>query len=608
MDLKPLILLEEMEKIGLVHILKREPNGQEVKVKVKISDEATYGEIMFNLSVANHGTLSNSNANFKMKDFTPGRSKMNGIESGSTGVIAHMMINGFGDVKGMSAAEINTAAKDYLMSNIIPHVDKDRFVRSEMGELSLHFPIKAHDHLVAKHHEYAKKTMSEFLNYRGIQPDTIEKLIKEDILITGDVHLGKFVKEFEKNHDGSIKRVKGSYSLNKKAFFRLREGEDGVFDGAEAFNIKKVKNNPQRPFDYSKSNIGGVTGKYWSFGKKDNPDMVLIQEAIIDGLSNYELFKDMPHVNENNVRYYSVQGTSHLSNFFKKNLNFDLKWINGEKKLINIYNNINHYPLKETDIQKYQKTFANKNITFLNYEGIDNGENLEKIKAIQSVLGVKIDVKNYKDSQSVPIDKFNGDDDIIFDNVEDYIKAIGLDFKDKSLHKYVEKISEGKQEMTDKNKSFISYKIKKFFGTDHLVFALDNDVAGLEYVKHFTEIGRQFGVKTSFLIPDDYITNDTPVKKNVFSSFKGITIQETMKKYHKLCQEDKYDEAYGLIDKYMEQKPDIDCNDVLKKYQELKINNPEIAKILLDRKIEQLNFTPKSLRQVNKKKRNNKPN
>lgn len=608
MDLKPLILLEEMEKLGFINILKREANGQEVKVKLKLSDDATYGDVTFNLSVANHGTLSNSNSNFKMKDFTPGRSKMNGIESGSTGVIGHMMINGFGDTKNMSPAEINSSAKNFLMENIIPFVDKDRFIRSEMGEVSLHFPVKAHDHIATKNYEYSKKTMHEFLNFRGIQNDTIEKLTKENVLATGDIHFGKFIKEYEKNPDGSVKRVKGSYSLNKKAFFRLREGEEGRFDGAEAFNIRKLNNGGGKPFDYSKSNVGGVTGKYWRFGAEKSPDMAIIQEAIIDGLSNYEMFKDMPHVDENNVAYYSIQGTSHLSNFFRKNLNFDIKWINGEKKLINIYNNINHYPLKETDIQKYQKTFSEKNITFLNYDSIDNTSNFEKIKVIQETLGLKIDVKNYKNAESVPLEQFKGDDDMIFDNMDDYLKAIGVDFKDNVLHKYVEKTSEGKQEMTDKNKKFIGYKIKKFFGTDHLVFALDNDIAGLEYVKHFTEIERQFGIKTSFLIPDDYVTNDVPVKSNLFKSFKGVTIKDTMQKYQALCKENKYDDAYALIDKYMEQAPEVDCNDVLKKYQELKSSNPKLAKELLDRKIDQLDFTPKSARQVVKKKRNNKPN
>lgn len=609
-DLKPLILLEEMETLGFINILKREANGQEIKIKLKLSDDATYGDVTFNLSVANHGTLSSSNSNFKMKDFTPGRSRIDGLEAGSTGVIGHMMANGFGNVTYNNSAELNTLAKNFLLEQIIPFVPKDRFIKSEQGEVTLHFPVKAHDHIVKKEYDYSMQIMKEFLNFRGIQNDTIQKFIEQDVLVTGDIHMGKFIKEYEKNPDGSIKRVMGSYTLNKKPFFRLFGGDKAVADGAEVFNITKNKTGQGKPFDYSKSNVGGVTGKYFVAGNSVSPDMAVIHEAIVDASSSYELFKDMPHVNQDNVAYYSIQGTSHLSNFFKKNLNFDLKWVNGEKKLINIYNNINEYPLKDADISKYKKVFGEKRIVFLNYETANNAENFEKIKKIKETFDLDIGIHNFKSNIDVPFDSYRNEDDIIFDdsNIDEYFKTIGLSVKTNEVKKHVEKMSEGKNEMTEKNKSFISYRIKQFFGTDHLVFALDNDHAGLEYVKHFTEIKRQFGIKVSFLIPDDYVTNDVSIKNNVFKNFKGMTIKDTMKKYHSLCEQDKFDDAYALIDKYIEQGPEVDNNDVLKKYQELKVSNPNLAKILIEDKIKQLDFTPTTSKQVNKKKRYNKPN
>lgn len=662
-DLKPVVAIEELARQGYIRIIKEEDSsGNEVKIKYVFNDTATHGNTEFNTAVKRKGYLYEAQAN-QFNDFMA--KKSGNSKAGSVGLMIHLMEHGmFGESLNTDPTVLRKKAIDFVKNNLLPQIPRTELVASlkeNTNGLSL---ADNHDHIATMANKDTLKLISDFLLFRGMKQDTIDKLVERNSLATGDIYIGLVKKAMAK---GGTKE-KENYFNSNQAFFRLSEGKGNTYVGAERFEIARSPAGSPKPFIYDKKNVGGISGRYWEFGEHENPEFAMFHEAIIDGLSSYEFLKETDSFNADKVKYLSVQSTNGLTGFFKYNFGLDIEfkdngWTQLKKCELKTFTSDITPDVRE----KYQETLGHKDIVFFDYENIDNSEIHNQIKMIQEATGLNIRTENRRENGYVNWNEYDRKRTIIFDNYnfKDFVSSVGLGFENNKVvtkNQYRGKPVNIKKEEYRTFVQQVKKEIIDFLGTDKLSFALDNDEAGLKHVKFFTELEKHFDLKVSYFIPNDHINKNTPLVKNIFKSEQSKTeeaivkthsnikdlmtriqqasdpkkkeefenglkkeqdklkeqnefiigqkelfLDNTMEQYNALCKQGKHKDAYVLLDKYIDRRPTIDNNDVLKTYQSLKSSNPSLAKELLESKVKQLDFSPKKPVWKPKKKQNKRP-
>jgi hypothetical protein len=602
-SIRPIVLIETLGEMGVLNLQGTQPNGNdELKHKFTFMDTVKHGSSKFNISVAKYGYLQGNKGNV-FNDFANSKTKAFG--GGSVGLLCHLAEHGLFDIRNKNNDEIIDFAKEYIVKNIAPNISEDKLVApNEKEKNRVYFEHKAATFQpIVKYNKRTMDTMSDFLEYRGISKDRIQKMIKNGNIITGDFYNSKITEEYD--DEGNLKL---NYAYKNVPYFRLRNSFNNQFYGAERFVVKRV-NNPKKPFDYNKLNIGSVDGKYWSDGEQKKPVAAIIHEAIIDGISSMEI---LGHggLDPESFRYMSTQGASHFQKFMKKNIGFwaeKTKDRNGKEewKSFAVYFNQKDYDISEDILKEYQDKFKNRQITFFDY-GDTPKSLIYKLKSIEPILGTKINIEK-TEREKINFDNYDKKEAILIDkeNFYDFVESIKLKIKyDEAKKKNVVKtiyVRENKVPFDAKKKNAILAKVKKFFGTDHLIFCLDNDHAGLKYLPVFSEMEKHLGINVGYMVPNDN------VKPDAYKSFSGLRLNDMMSQYKDLCSKNKHQQAYTLLTKYIKQEPEIDNNDVLKEYLRLKNSNPQAAQELIQSKIQELNLPSNSPALKKKVKQRLKP-
>lgn len=621
LKVRPYALLKTLHNNQIIDISKEEPNGDELKVKFEFVDQSTYGSKKFNISVAKLDASAGNKAQL-FNDFSNQKNKALGM--GSAGLIAHLGENGFLNINELSNEDKIKEAKSFFKSNILPLVPEElKMEHNDDGGKMLYFKNKTVTFQpIEKYNPYTKNTMTEFLEYRGISKETIEGLIENNNLIFGDFYNSRITVELDK-----FGREKPNYGYKNAPYFRLKDGWSkpgyrllNENYGAERFEVKKTPTG-KKPFEYDKKNIGSVDGKYWSYGNQHNPERAIIHEAIIDGLSSLELFKESGVIDPNNQRYFSTQGASHMKKFFQKNVGIwtESKNVKGVEQIVTTSQEFKEFknPIDDFGIEQYKEKIGHKEIIFFKYPSTSKKHYIENnLKEMQKMFGCNLKVIELKDRSEVDFSDYKDKDTLLVDefNYNDLLDSLKLNiYYDRKEKKYsVSTINQRFYErpLNDFNKNKIRKNLETFFGTENLVYCLDNDHAGLKYMKLFTEMERHLGIPVSYMIPDD-IASDKP-----YDNFQGMSLKDMFNQYTGFVKKGNFDNAYELLDKYIKQKPEIDNNDVLKTYQKAKKDNPKLAEEIMESKLKQLEpiHSPEGLSERNKvgaKKKNrtsrNKP-
>lgn len=595
---KPIVMIETLEKMGLIRILRTEPNGDETKFKFELN---TGSSTEFNISVVRHHGLAGNKAEI-FKDFYNDHKK--GLGSGGLGILTHLAEYGLlGNIPdNESNQEKMNRAKEFFKSQILSNVKKEDMVYTKASFSKLYLDKSITFEPIKKTNQRTDKLLQDFLSFRGISQKLIKKCYDEDLAFSGDFYVSRIQKEMKEDRSG----YKDNYGYTNAPYFRLRT-QGNKFFGAERFQINKT-NNKEKPFNYDKMNTGAVDGKYFSFGEEKNPKLAIIHEAIIDSLSSYDLL-DEAGADADAVRYFSTQSATNFKKFFLKNLGFrtnvskEITEKQKQNRTMVVYLNQTNKDLTPELIDEYRQQLEDKKVIFIDY-GDTSKTMLSQIGILNDVLGGKVEIIKKDNRESVNFKDYDSSNSLIIDkvNFSDFLSKMKLNFEyDTKARKSIIKTfytRENEVPLDDRKKEVIKSKIKRFFGTDNLAFGLDNDHAGLPYVIAFTEMKRHFGINVNYMIPDDL----------AYDNFQGLTLKKMMGQYENLCEQDKYEEAYELIHKYIEQKPKVDNNDVLKNYQDLKARKPEEAKKILQYKLEQLNIDKGSdLFPKKKAKRNQRP-
>lgn len=595
LSLKPIVLLNALDKMGVIKIISTGENGDELKHKIKFNDSIKHGSKEFNISVAKYEMLTGQKSNL-FKDF--GNEHHSNTGSGSIGLINHLGIyglyNNYASFDKTNKEEMIELGKKYLTDNVIPFVPKESFVFSESTASKLYLSKTNTLPIIKKDYKKKMDTFKEFLEYRGLSKELISKLSDQNVLFSGDVYVSRIIRNF----NSKKQKFDTNYSYLNSTFVSLRNSNKELESG-ERFNIVKnlYPKNGEKPFKYDKLNVATLDGKYFGMGEMKNPEFAVIHEAAIDAMSSYELFKESNKIDPNSIFYISTQGTSHMKGFFSKNLGFYVEtnssWSPNKKnngsRIINVkYETINKNLTPEI-IAEYKEQLKDKKLVLVT----DNNEKLThqqkelnklKINLLKNEIGLNVVFDNIKSLKNMDLMKYDVDNDLVctYESLDSICQDLKLDFVQNNKTNKLELKSFWQKESTwgfnEKYKGALKNRIKKFFGTDHLVYALDNDYAALPYLIYFAELERNADIKVSYMIPDD-------LKYEDLSLTKGISLKMMLDKFKKLCKENKYEEAYSSIIEYSSQKPNTDNNDVLKHYQSLKAKNPSAASKYLEENI-----------------------
>lgn len=595
LKVRPYALLQTLQREGIINITGEEPNGNEVKVKFEFINQTKHGFKKFNISVSRLDASAGNKSQI-FNDFANQKNKSLG--TGSKGLIAHLGENGLFNFNDLGNDEKIEYSKNYLLNDLLPRVpDELKMEPEDNTSRGLYFKNKTVTFQpIERENKRVERDMVDFLKYRGISDEKIQSLFDRNNIIIGDFYNSRIVPEYDKKG-----KLMPNYSYQNAPYFRLTQGwlKPGYKYlntpyGAERFQIKRTPAGP-KPFNYDKKNIGSVDGKYWTDGEQFEPEMAFIHEAIIDGLSSYEILKATNGlVDPNKQRYFSTQGASHMKRFFSKNVGFwtETQEVRGKKvtKSNFIEFRENKYEMDENNLKNYREQLGHKELIYFKVKDDKKPYNFieGQLKEFNKLFGCKLNIIEVNNRSEIDFDKYNTLTSILIDdeNYSDFLDSTKLHIRyNKEKQSY--DVHTLYQKETEKPlNDFVKKKIRKqlldFFKTDHLVFCLDNDHAGLKYVKLFTELERHLGIKASYMIPDDI------AKAQPYENYMGMSLSDMMDKYSGFVSKNEFENAYELLDQYIKQKPDIDNNDVLKKYQELKVKDPQQAQKIIERKIQQL--------------------
>ena len=590
--IKPVILINLLEKLGYITISGTSDNSDELKHKISFVDINNHGSTIFNISAVRQENL-NSPKSGLFNDFNNSRFPQTG--SSAIGLINHF--GAYGLYKDFKTFDINDKdemiiiAKEFLIEKIIPFVDKKDLVYSDAATRMLFIgnsitipPIK--QNYKNNTIKYRMDVFRDFFEYRGLSKKLINNLVEKDIIFVGDSYTSRLQKKQEKDKN---------YSMLGSQFISLMDYNKNL-SSAEKFTVyKNKKTSPdEKPFTYSKMNIDTLDGKFFGMGELKNPKCAIIHEAAIDAMSSYELIAESETIDPNSVFYVSTQGTSHMKGFFSHNMGFsvDVKdnfkpdYKNNGQRMQTVNYTTFKNKLTEDDINLYKDKLKNKKLILVSEKNEKINFSTNKIiELLSKTVEIPFEIKKVDSIQNINFEQFNKDNDLIItsESLKSLCKELHLSFdynkETKSFDISKTRIKEYTNPFNSvKNKNYLHKKVVDFFGTDHLVYCLDNDSAALQYMIYFSEMEKNIGINVSYMIPDDISYKDS-------SLTQGIKLKDFVDDFKKLCSIGKHEDAYSLLSKYASQKPSSDNNDVLKYYLNMKKENPQKAKEYLSEKI-----------------------
>lgn len=529
-QIKPVILLETLQEMGVINVDETSPNttGEEFW-KYKLADSNSSFE--FKTSVKTKNFIINNGSSPKANIFNDVYNSSKGYGSGSIGLISYLGAHGLFE-DALSGKENGykryMRSVDYLYEKVLPNVPKELLFETLQNQEDV-VELDNFSRLPFKKKGF-ENTIKEFLLFRGISESTVDNLVKKE-----KVYGGFFSQNnFEKGHKLHFNQM----------FFDLENHNDEIV-GAERFILNKQQDGT---FKTMKLNTAKVAGNAFKI-KGSNPKVTFLTEAIIDAISEYELIKEAG-IPVSNYNIFSVQGCGHLNNWFQQNLGFGFELNEDFQQDSGRVFGVNKVEKKDklspAKKEKYVKSMSDSDFYYVSIGTDNDNENLKKIEALAKDLNVKVNVINKKYREEyIDYTKFNSKQSTFLDetNFDNFFKVNDLCFtydahdEEYSLKSY--SINYEKFKLNPQGIEVIKENMLEKLGCCDLALGFDNDEAGLKYA-----------------IVADYLQEDLGIR--VFNS-----IPENVKQ-------------------------DSDINDILKTYNSLKESNPDKASGLLERHIKKL--------------------
>ncbi len=529
-QIKPVILLETLQEMGVIDVEDVQPNttGEEFW-RYKLSESSSTFE--FKTSVKTKNFIINNGASPKANIFNDVYNSSKGYGSGSIGVISYLGAHGLFE-DPLSGKENGykryMRSVDYLYEKVLPNVPKELLFETLQNQEDV-VELDNFSRLPFKKKGY-EKNIKNFLMFRGISEETVDNLIKKEKVYSGFFSQNSF----EKGHRLHFNQM----------FFDLENHENRVV-GSERFILNEQNDGT---FKTVKLNTAKVAGNAFKI-RGSNPKVTILTEAIVDALSEYELIKHAG-LPVSNYNVFSVQGCGHLNNWFQQNLGFGFELNEDSQKDFGRVFSVEKVEKKEklspAKKEKYVKSLSESDFYYVSTGTDQDAENIKKIEAINEEFGLKCSIihKKYRE-EYIDYSKFNSKTSVFLDdtNFDNFFNVNGLCFtydnhdQEFSIKSY--SVDYKKSELTRESIEQIKETMIENLGCCDLALAFDNDEAGLKYTAVTQYLEEDLGIKVYNSIPENV-------------------------------------------------KPNSDINDILKTYNSLREKSPEKAVQLLENHIQKV--------------------
>lgn len=522
-SIKPIYLLEILEQLNYINVEEITPNtsGEEFW---KYTINNSFSNNNFKTSVKTRGFIENNSPNYKFDIFNDVYNSSKGYGNGSIGLISYLGSHGlFKEPLRGKENEKNRKerAVKFIIDNIYKYVDKNNLINNDNKNNNQieNVDISNYSRLPFKKSGTESALKNYLIKQRKIGVDLVDKIIKEGLLYGGYFSQNSF-------QDGH------KLFLNQY-FFKLTDYEQKEV-GAERFNLYE---DYQNNIKVNKLNISSVSGKAFRLNG-DKSKVTIFTEAIIDALSVRELLS-IAGIDPDYFNIYSIQGCPHFNNWMKLNLGIGFELMKeNQKDYGSVYKVDYKQEIKELSASKiasFKKTLSNTDFYFIKTNSIKSNAIYKNIEALNEICKLNIIEKNNRED-FIDYNKYNSKSIFLDEtNFEKFLLENNLTIVNDNKPKLAQKnIIEVKSKINKEDIIQIKERMKNVLGCENIALAFDNDHAGLKYVPLLKELEKTLGIKTFNMIPQNI-------------------------------------------------KKDTDCNDVLKKYHELKENNEEQAnKILIE--------------------------
>lgn len=510
-QIKPVVLLETLEKMGLIVVENITPNttGEDFW---KYTIKNNYGTTNYNFktSVKNKNFIINNAGNFVCNIFNDVYNTSRGYGSGSIGLINYLGCHGlFEDsLLGKENDEKRYFRNlNFLHDEVLPNVPKELLI-TELDKKDEVINLDNYSRLPIKK-KGKEDLIKNFLLFRGFSEETISNLIKREKVYSGFFSQNSF----EKGHKIHFNQI----------FVDLQNSEDETV-GSERFIIFQ---NQDGSYKSSKFNTAKVSGNAFKINGK-NPKMTIFTEAVIDALSQYELIKESG-LPVSNYNIFSVQGCGHLNNWFQHNLGFGFelneRFHDEYGKVFSVSKKEEFKTLSPLKKEKYKKSLEQYDFYYVSLNEDADQINLEKIKEFENLLNKKVTIinKEYR-AQYIDYNQYDSKKSVFIDatNFDNFFKVNNLNFsyddydKEYALKEYFFKFE--KEKLTSQKIEEIKNIIQEKLGTDTMAIAFDNDDAGRKYSVVVDYLREELGIKAINSIPEN-IKTDTDLN-DVLKEYK----------------------------------------------------------------------------------------
>jgi len=546
--IKPVIVLETLQSMGeiIVDNVTHNTSGEQFW-NYRIANDLSKA---FKTSVKTKAHLFSDPANLYNslnEIFNDVKQSSKGYGKGSIGLIRFLGDNGlfpnplFGNENKDESVKRSV---DYILANIYPKVDSQYLANNQ--DLANQYKavdgikIMNYPRLPFKNNSKIDVIKNYLTNERRLSNKLVSRMINEGLLYGGSFATNAM-------GDSELKFFRDQY------FFNLTN-QEGNSTGSEKLFLetKKDYKTGQNSLKINKRNTHPVKGNgFRLLSKSNNPSGTFIAEAVIDVCSAYELFS-IAGLDPESFNYISIQGCGNLNNFCAINAGFGFETNeqyrpNGEFFGVKIKET--KEKISPAKIEHYNNNFNKNDYYFINTMNEKCQEIINKIPSASKVLGKEIKIVNKKArDEYIDYNSYDRKTTVFLDETsfDEFFNINKISFEyDSETKKYKTMVTQDKEEFIPINqeiKNKIYSLMMKNFKTTTLMFGLDFDEAGLKYRKTLNNLGDTLNIKVYDMYPD-IIDSDSKDPK--------IDVNDILKKYYKLKDSNKEDEALLVVENYV---------------------------------------------------------
>ena len=514
-SIQPVFLLESLFQLGHLQKIAVEDNGSDEQIYeyASASTGQTYKTSVKSIDYLMTDDNINEPDSNVYKHFRP---ITNGGRS-SFGLLRDLINDGLeiGINSGLDEKNYHAEIRKYIFDEISPLIDNEKLadIESDINFNSDGYQTQKVNNFsrlprpIENHQEMNK--FKRYFNNRGLSNQLLDKMIDKGVFYIGD-----FNKDNVKGEDSS----KNIRDYSGQGYFRISDSLNRCTGGEklslynDSSNGGYSNNRDPANMKIHKINTHIIQGNSFKFQASDSDVKgTIVGEAVIDALSTYEILK-MAGQNPDQYNYSSIQGINNLSGFLEHNFGIKYKKDSKTKNYTYQHSEIirDLLPISENDIDRVRKAFKS-NMYYVNDVGNpDNELYIKKAKKFEEIYGIKVSVINVSDLNDKIFKPEEEAGSYTDRNSFDLLMNANGIHINRNVDAFTLKRKYVYNELTPENVEKCKDNIKKVFGSEKVIFVIDNDYAGQLDIQVIKDLKSKFGFDFIDMTPPKYGRNYKP--------------------------------------------------------------------------------------------------